>query len=120
MYLGDCLQQPVQQHENPCDVAIEVANTDFIADRAQRLQHVEGLASKWREMSDRFTPEVRGGFGDYTASEKTLIHEKRSFSEMMLKFWSNFYKCTILIRRNLINYRRNLLAYGIRLGMYCK
>lgn len=56
-YLDEGLGYSVQEHVNPCDLAIDLANTDFIRDPDQRRMHIERLAFQWKELSHTYADD---------------------------------------------------------------
>lgn len=98
------------QHSNPSDHAIAIVNTEFYDSAGSILsakEHLDQLAKSWRQKSSKYTSEQsQSTEGDIVSSAADS------------PFRSSIHKTGILIRRNLQNYSRNILAFGIRLGMY--
>lgn len=92
---------------NPSDRAIELVNTEFSTQTNGRTatEHLERLASLWTAYA---SPKAAFPLGDSTASKasssKGMVHDMRTV--------------LVLSRRNILNYSRNLLAFGIRFAMY--
>lgn len=125
----DKLGYPVGEHVNPADAAISLVNTDFdhpqnAADfQESKLEAgdglLENLADKWIQheqnsgsslVNSISTSEIEGPL-------KSVKHEAKKASFMQI-IKRDIYRTGVLIGRNFTNYRRNLLAYGIRVGMY--
>lgn len=130
-------------HANPADHALDAVHTDFISDVELRAKHVADLAIKWfvyaSEHPDEHSVKHRGmaSWGDEEQKEGSDASEDRSVRRLKIKSSSKsqgskekngvaasisrgWHQTVILMERNMLNYSRNLLAYGVRLGMYCK
>lgn len=133
MYLSEGLKHPVPLHANPADHALDVVHTDFISDAEARAKHVADLAMKWmvyasehpnehavkRNMTGAWCSEEQKD-GDCTTTGSPKKSRKnggsqRGYLGVMSRGW---HQTVILMERNMLNYSRNLLAYGVRLGMY--
>ncbi len=117
------MHHPVPQHANPTDHALDVVSTDFIADSAERSRHIDELAEQWEGYAEKHAGEhgARASEGQLTIddSEKGTVSPLDSRPQgTKQNFMMMVRQTTILIERNMINYSRNLLAYGVRLGMY--
>ncbi|KAI0339335.1 P-loop containing nucleoside triphosphate hydrolase protein [Trametopsis cervina] len=120
-YLAEGLKHPVPMHANPTDIALDRISTDFITDSEERAQHIEEAASSWLAYAEAH-PALRS----VSPWEKNDTSCSRSPSagrdtaapprRKGLKLAAN--RTAILMERNVLNYSRNLLAYGVRLGMY--
>ncbi|KAI5477818.1 ABC transporter [Pseudohyphozyma bogoriensis] len=108
-YLGE-LGFPTPLHVNPCDHAMALVNTEFYTDATGRTprEHLDHLAATWQQHSSSRAP-----LSPQTPHNETpkAVGFLRSISEGTRKTW-------ILSYRNTLNYSRNLLAYGVRMGMY--
>ncbi|TDL28023.1 P-loop containing nucleoside triphosphate hydrolase protein [Rickenella mellea] len=124
-YLAQVLERPVAMHANPTDHALDLINTDFFSDAKEGQNHIDELSSRWRTRGGRYnsvrtTLETRPSTEE---KESTLdadpIHvwsQERRVAKQSIR--RAFHQTWILIERNILNYSRNLLAYGVRLGMY--
>ena len=121
-YLDEGLSHPVPPYANPADHALDVISTDFIRNPEQREALARELAERWCSYS-----RVYG-----SGSSSTLVLKPEGYLPVNLSYsgrvrpdvWKDL-RCgarqaLILMERNALNYSRNLLAYGIRLAMYCK
>ncbi|KAG9039437.1 hypothetical protein FRB95_010726 [Tulasnella sp. JGI-2019a] len=123
-YLARGLDHPVPQHSNPTDHALELANTEFMLDSAQRTKHVETLASSWSNYANAHSDELglNGVESDMNTKEGSINEGILGFAKQRRlvgrSLRTSWHQTVILIERNMINYARNLLAYGIRLAMY--
>ena len=135
VYLADGLRHPVPQHANPADHALDVVHTDFMSDAKEREKHVKDLAMKWFTYATNNGVSTRRGIGSWGDKEgeqldmkngtKTRVKARKagrarvgSSKELRSGFISGWNQTVILMERNMLNYSRNLLAYGVRLGMY--
>ena len=104
-YLTETLLSPTPIHSNPSDHIISLVNTEFYDQPIggpTASEHLEMVAQNWIAQSSQAAPL------DHTFNSST--NEKKSSHN----FSSALYKTGVLIERNFTNYRRNLLAYGIR------
>lgn len=104
------LNHPVPLHSNPSDHAIRIVNTEFFDTAASPLsaaQHIESMAQTWRTLAPEFTVHD-------TACTSTEILSRISTSPVL----DVLHTTSILMERNLKNYARNLLAFGVRFAMY--
>ncbi|TIC24313.1 P-loop containing nucleoside triphosphate hydrolase protein [Wallemia mellicola] len=95
---------------NPVDVVMELINTDFekqdsksIEEGTSSFNRLESLVTSWKS-HEKFHVAV-------TNTSDTQIRSSESLSDFVRRTY-------ILSERNLFNYSRNLLAYGVRMGMY--
>ncbi|KAH9935196.1 P-loop containing nucleoside triphosphate hydrolase protein [Epithele typhae] len=112
-YLADGLTHPVPVHANPSDHALDVVNTDFMADSDEALTHVTHIEQAWRDYAAR-NPQyhmLNARSGESALQMQPGTKYVQGFKVGLSRTW-------YLIQRNWINYSRNLLAYGVRLGMY--
>lgn len=106
------LGSPTPRHANPADHAIQLVNTDFYDSTLggpSPDDRLDDLASRWQEHTrskEEFAPQM-----SYDGLALGMRKKPSAMSE-------GFRKTLILSDRNLKNYSRNLLAYGVRLGMY--
>ncbi|KAI0315703.1 P-loop containing nucleoside triphosphate hydrolase protein [Amylostereum chailletii] len=115
-YLAEGLSHSVSQHANPSDHALDVVNTDFMVDSAEAIRHVEGLARCWSEYAAKHHAGHRLTFlepkhGSLAVGAASRSETWRGLTVGMRRTWC-------LMERNALNYSRNLLAYGVRIGMY--
>lgn len=125
-YLSDELGHPVPRYANPADHALDIFNTDFMGDPSQREAHIDEYARRWSEYTEARGLAVHSE-GDKDEHE-TLADPDRAPLSISLKFSGkeslfrgmvrDLHRTGILMERNAINYSRNLLAYGVRIGMY--
>ncbi|KAE8198143.1 hypothetical protein CF328_g3636 [Tilletia controversa] len=141
MYLGPtqevdsyfaALGHPCPTHTNPADHALRLISTDFYqtassptVDRAanDELQAAEaGEVAVQRGQLDDFAEAYKASraenASDNHLSDGLLINHAAKPKLQTNPFTSLVLHTMILTHRNLVNYRRNLLAYGIRVGMY--
>ncbi|BGP16998.1 hypothetical protein JCM10213v2_005007 [Rhodosporidiobolus nylandii] len=101
---------PTPKHVNPADHAIDLVNTEFsrhAKDGRTPEQHFEHMISSWQRW--KLPPPVSP-----VASDFPLLPQQKSRGTLTRRFR----KTLTLMHRNALNYSRNWLAYGIRLGMY--
>lgn len=122
-YLTEGLNHAVPIHANPADIALDLINTDFIAEPAER--HIDSLATKWDEYAQIHSDEHRVSFSEKDSDRSSQSmngiqwsHKSQDRTQNALRLVAS--RTWILMERNTLNYSRNLLAYGVRLGMYCK
>ena len=133
VYLEQVLDHPVPRHTNPPDHAIDLVNTDFLLDAAERSGRIVQYSEKWNTYAANHgwlptsnSPNVVPG-GRYAGStawlsmfsvctKATYVGKERG--GFMNAFRVSVSRTYILMRRNMLNYNRNLLAYGVRFGMY--
>lgn len=95
----DTIGFPIPEYMNPANHLLDLVGTDFMhEEKATALERL--LAAH----VDEPTPEAKS-FG------QPIALQKRPWS-------ANINATVILSERTLINYSRNLLAYGVRFGMY--
>ncbi|TIA92328.1 hypothetical protein E3P99_00624 [Wallemia hederae] len=108
------------QFSNPADVVMALINTDF--EHTERTDkeavdaadieagngaaRLDGLVRSWKEHEKDHTHSV---------NDEEMMQTPRRSSSTLPSFLSKTYT---LVERNVVNYSRNLLAYGVRLGMY--
>ena len=115
-YLADGLGHPVPLHANPSDHALDQVNTDFMRDAAEATAHIERIASAWEAYAATH-PGVHSlsKLGEGAARVRVPLAPRKG---LVQGFKIGLSRTWYLIVRNWINYSRNLLAYGVRLGMY--
>lgn len=124
-YLTDALDYPVPTHANPTDHALDLINTEFGADPARGAAHVRELAQRWADYAHAH-PALLGSRRscEWTAEELEARGRRRTPGTLWRRAVEGFklgvYRTGVLMERNAVNYSRNLLAYGVRLGMYRK
>ncbi|KAL5524718.1 hypothetical protein ACEPAF_9863 [Sanghuangporus sanghuang] len=122
-YLDKGLSHPVPLHANPADHALDVTSTDFIRDAAQREMRARELAERWEtyaqvhqaEYIPHLTAKIERGVAIAKKLQNPVGEERRS---VLGNLHRGIHQTFILMERNAINYSRNLLAYGVRIGMY--
>ncbi|CAD6962225.1 unnamed protein product [Tilletia controversa] len=147
MYLGSTQEvasyfaargHPCPTHTNPADHALRLVSTDFqlsasstTPDRAVNdgLQAAEagqvavqpGQLDQFAEAYKRHEEEqasLAGTATDTYHSDVMLIKHASKPKHKAIPLASLARHTMTLTHRNFVNYRRNLLAYGIRIGMY--
>ncbi|GAA6009317.1 hypothetical protein JCM10207_004348 [Rhodosporidiobolus poonsookiae] len=101
---------PVPVHVNPADHAIDLVNTEF----AENEDTAQALSRKMVESASRWKaehPEDRL----VSMAQHDQLPVLRAVGAASL---ATLRQTITLMHRNVLNYSRNLLAYGIRLGMY--
>ncbi|POY71944.1 hypothetical protein BMF94_5027 [Rhodotorula taiwanensis] len=120
------IESPVPEHVNPADHAIELVNTEFLKKDEETYgsmppvsadDHLNALAAKWTEHRHA-TPDPRPSYGDTTTTTTGATLALGSRSGKRTGFAVGSQKTVTLMHRTVLNYSRNLLAYGIRLAMY--
>lgn len=111
---------------NPADHMVGLVNDDFASSSLEeekegvkvRKGDAEGFANEWERYASTRSASVpirrsasSSSAPKHTESNQDEIHHTS-------KFHSEFRKTLLLTQRNFLNYSRNLLAYGVRLGMY--
>ncbi|GAA5822943.1 hypothetical protein JCM5353_007906 [Sporobolomyces roseus] len=103
---------PTPKFANPADHAIQLVNTEFMKADSQHHTALEHL-THYSELWSRY------------GIEKPLVthdvpenHFERSRKGGTKNLVNNLRKLNVLMYRNLLNYSRNVLAFGIRLAMY--
>src|SRR5262245_1606318 len=111
----DSLGFPCPQHTNPADHVIDLVNTDFMQDSKAGVERIDKLAAAWTTASEPYRSEP-------AKSETPHDQDNYVIAEAGLGVLGTIKKLVqqtfILVERNILNYSRNLLAYGVRLGMY--
>ncbi|BGP49303.1 hypothetical protein JCM10450v2_005187 [Rhodotorula kratochvilovae] len=133
---------PTPRHVNPVDQVMDLVNTEFLATATTRTsagekslsqhevstaqtaqeyvastaqtaqEHVDGLAASWQAYAARHGLVRKPA---HTSPDGALLQHKRHRRGAAL---AGVRKTVTLGHRNAVNYSRNLLAYGVRLGMY--
>lgn len=123
-YLADALGRPVPVHANPADHALDLFNTDFMADAAASEARVSELAKRWATYAQAHglaPPQEKDEHETLTerASSTARVSRTAAMRTGILDALARDARRTgILVERNMLNYSRNLLAYGVRVGMY--
>ncbi|KAH8091409.1 P-loop containing nucleoside triphosphate hydrolase protein [Cristinia sonorae] len=118
-FLDQSLGHPVPLHANPTDHAIDLVNTDFLPDTESRVRHVTEYAERWASWAS-----VNGLGPQYIKNESDEMsrYSQTTVDRPSGGVWqgvkNGLYRTGVLMERNAINYSRNLLAYGVRAGMY--
>lgn len=107
----DMIGHPTPQHESPSDHAINLVNTEFFStsDGSESAsEHLDRLHGHWTSLSAKSvsTSSASSGYTDVTAAE-----DDSDGGDGLAR---SLHRTGILVHRNLINYARNLLAFGIR------
>ncbi|GAA5850639.1 hypothetical protein JCM9279_006370 [Rhodotorula babjevae] len=134
-YLVD-IGSPTPEHVNPVDQVIDVVSTDFLpaptssgsSEKAAPSptgshlapnhtyptadEHVDGLAATWTAWAAR-NDLVRSPSSSRVGDEDLHVKQHGRAAALV-----GLRKTLVLSHRNVLNYARNVLAYGIRLGMY--
>jgi hypothetical protein len=103
---------------NPADHIIKIVNTDFIRDATQAAERIDKLVSAWttsRPSHDTALNTIEVGMDEKGVAERGREGRVVGQGRMLRLALKNTY---VLMERNVLNYRRNLLAYGVRMGMY--
>jgi hypothetical protein len=120
----DSLGYPCAEHVNPADHAINIVNIDFMRNPTTAAQHIDSLVDAWVASQPRIRERGFKGEGreyDDEDPDKRFVVKigRRKAERPAASPWRIALKNTlILMERNTLNYSRNLLAYGVRLGMY--
>lgn len=96
-----------------------------MSDGDHRKSHVDNLTTSWSTYSNTHSAELglnrhlelptkEGSIG---AGIRSFAQQRRLVGQSLKTSW---HQTVILMERNMINYARNLLAYGVRLAMYGK
>lgn len=110
------LGSPTARHANPADHAIELVNTEFYSSSLNGLsaqEHLDDLAGRWKSFS-----HSDKSVGVSASPATSVSNEGKSRSTATSAVADGVRKTIVLSRRNLKNYSRNLLAYGVRLAMH--
>ncbi|KAJ3343119.1 hypothetical protein HDU93_009669 [Gonapodya sp. JEL0774] len=104
----DELGKPVPAHSNPADHLLDLVNPDFSQGGSD--DPAAQLIRSWETGAGR----------SKLASEVAYIAHDTSGDTIARKgvTGSSLYKTYLLMGRALLNYRRSLIAYGVRLAMY--
>lgn len=119
---------PTPAHVNPADHAIELVNTEFknsgdksaenyppSGDFASPAEHLQSRADLWNNYKAKHLAGSKAG--SVEPFDQLLLGGQRA--TISQSFVTNMRKTVTLSHRAALNYSRNVLAYGIRLGMYC-
>ncbi|CAO1637979.1 unnamed protein product [Sympodiomycopsis kandeliae] len=105
----DSIGHAVPPHVNPADHFIKLASTDFAS-----KNECETLIGNWEAMTRDSVLTGERLMGDQTTADR-----RGAILGIGLRSAATTVSQTIcLTNRNVLNYSRNLLAYGVRLGMY--
>lgn len=120
-YLAEGLGHPVPEHANPADHAIDLVNTDFMKDADERARHIDNAARSWIAYAEAHPTHhavvmSEKGVDGLPDALRTSQGGKRRRLGHGIRLGAS--RTGILMERNIMNYSRNLLAYGVRLGMY--
>ncbi|SPO34941.1 related to ATP-binding cassette protein (ABC) transporter [Pseudozyma flocculosa] len=111
------LGHPTATHSNPADNMMSLVSTDFLhGDDIERGQdRIRSFAEAWKEHMDEVgneKPRAPSTIAASSISARPLRRSKMTGLALLAA------QTSTLTKRNYLNYSRNLLAYGIRLGMY--
>lgn len=130
LYLDRGLGYPVPRHANPTDHAVDLVNTDFLLNADERSGRVTEYAEKWNAYAAEHglgpKSDKKDGFEDKQAVRVSILssfsgitgHNGKMMSAVKRGLRISTSRTMILMQRNMLNYNRNLLAYGVRFGMY--
>ena len=122
-YLTEGLNQPIPEHANPADIALDVVNTDFATRPDAPVRDINSLASSWTGYVQSHAEEYSSSIPEKPSANLSgpmCIQRTDTQGPPRSSFRIAASRTCILMERNALNYSRNLLAYGVRLGMYCK
>ncbi|KAH8922218.1 P-loop containing nucleoside triphosphate hydrolase protein [Atractiella rhizophila] len=116
----------VPPHANPCDWVLRLVNTDFAGAHADTKGGEGGKIDMHRKWTDsRFNVNAAGrSSGSRTAASDEVEvgagegGRKARGNKGGKGFGEAAKNVRVLMERSFKNYMRNLLAYGVRLGMY--
>jgi len=103
---------PTPKFANPADHAIQLVNTEFMKPDSQHRSALDHL-THYSELWSRYG--IEKPLVTHDTPENTFNKTRRGGTKNLI---NNFRKLNVLMYRNLLNYSRNVLAYGIRLAMY--
>ncbi|GAA5903876.1 uncharacterized protein JCM6883_002013 [Sporobolomyces salmoneus] len=106
---------PTPKFVNPADHVIQLVNTEFMKPEHQHRtaqEHLSHYSDLWTQHS---TEKPRGSL---SSNPSTSLPFGKSSRGSVAKVIGNLRKLNTLMHRNLLNYSRNILAYGIRLAMF--
>ncbi|GAA6059398.1 hypothetical protein JCM10212_003630 [Sporobolomyces blumeae] len=106
---------PTPKYVNPADHAIQLVNTEFRkadTDSRSAQEYLDHYASQWQQYGREKPSSIDTRDGPVGSPLKS---ERRGGAAKVV---ANARKLVVLMHRNLLNYSRNILAYGIRLAMY--
>ncbi|KAM0791552.1 hypothetical protein ACM66B_006000 [Microbotryomycetes sp. NB124-2] len=118
-YLAD-LDRDVPPYANPADRMMDLLNQDFASSQATALSPAQ-IAEKWRDLEFHKAEHDDGEHSalSVTASRpRTQSSSSHSFLPTLQFSAKSLSQTWTLCHRNLLNYSRNLLAFGVRLAMY--
>jgi hypothetical protein len=105
------LGHPCAEHVNPADHVISIVNVDFIQDAVEAGKRIDNLVKAW--VRSQASLDTAYGKSEMALDEKMDGGGgKGGWLRVAVK------NTWVLMEKNALNYRRNLLAYGVRLGMY--
>ena len=118
-YLRYGLRHPVPRYANPADHALEVVNTEFIPDPGHREAAARQFAMRWAIYEQAFRSRYPTGIITQKSRGRELP-SARTHRSVWKRVVRRFQQTWILANRNSLNYSRNMLAYGVRIAMYCE
>lgn len=108
---------PIPMHVNPAEFVLEQLNVDFASDKTLAQQWLKEMQRAWTlsSMAKRLSQTVTSyqtqpqqQQGDMTQSIAVVENKKPSFASTVLT----------LLHRSFIKSYRDVIAYGVRMGMY--
>ncbi len=107
----DFLGYPMPVQMNPAEFVLEATNVDFASDQERARQRLEQMQRAWST-----SPEAK-----YVNNEITEIarETKEDAVGSLKQSQANFFAVTVaLVHRSFIKSYRDVVAYGIRIGMF--
>ncbi|KZW00496.1 P-loop containing nucleoside triphosphate hydrolase protein [Exidia glandulosa HHB12029] len=132
-YLRDVLKSNIGEHSNPAERALDLLNDDFnMAESrdqgdeekaARDNASVPNVLATWREFSRTHPAEAYLTLNPspntkYTAPDATFVGADAQDPRWHAQWYRPIHQTGVLMHRAFLNYTRNLLAYGVRIGMY--
>lgn len=129
----ESLSHPCPPHTNPADHVIGIINTDFGSSPSQSGDNekpvlprarLEFLSTAWRNhIGSQSSGSANGGsdptsLGPTRPDESVKLAARKSSLGQAHSFSREFSRTLLLMERMTLDYRRNLLAYGVRVAMY--
>lgn len=108
-YFAD-LGYPTPMYMNPAEYMIDLVNTDFIQNQDEAQRRLEHLQSSWKrsEQHEAISKRISETSSHRSSRDGGVPQEKANSLMIPLT----------LIHRSLIKSYRDVVAYGIRIGMY--
>ncbi|KAI5792566.1 P-loop containing nucleoside triphosphate hydrolase protein [Peziza echinospora] len=100
---------PMPLHINPAEFLLDLVNVEFHKDRESATRHLHTISEGWADLNKRPFENRTFPVADSAAPGLVMPHlEARS--QALIPF--------ILLHRNFIKARRDVVVYGIRIAMY--